>query len=104
MVDVDKLKLKKRVSAWRCFALQEGIVKQIKNEELVRSMQGVDKLCLERVREGAFVHGLSDDTTKYGPILVSGDSREECFDILKGVEDTLEIVTENNGRLSSIIW
>lgn len=103
-VDVDKLKLKKRVSAWRCFALREGIVKQIKNQVLVQSMRGVDKVCLEHVKEGTFVHDLSDDTTKYGPILVSGDSREKCFEILKKVEETLEIITENDGRLSSIIW
>lgn len=104
IVDVEKLERKQNVSAWRCFALREGIVKQINNVEKLKKIKGVDKVCLNDVKEGFRVEELTDDTTKYGPILISGDSRKACFDILKQVEETLEIITENNGQLSSIIW
>lgn len=104
VADIDKLKLDKRVSAWRCFALKEGIIKQIRNAAEVKEIPGVDKVCLDSLKEGAHVKELSDDTTKYGPILVSGSSRRECFETLNRVENTLEIITENKDGVWSIIW
>lgn len=103
-VDVDMLKLEKRVSAWRCFALEEGIVRQIRNMDELKAINGVDKVCMGGLKEGSYARGLSDDTTKYGPILVSGNSRDECYRAINKVEGTLEVITEKDGRLSPTIW
>ncbi len=103
-IDVENLVLDKKVASWRCFELKEGTIKSIKNADAVADIPGVDKVCLDGFYIGKYVEGLSDDTTKYGPILVSGDSREECFEVLNKVENTLEIVTENEGRESKIFW
>lgn len=102
-VDLSQINLQKKVAAWRCFALREGIVKKIDKNEL-KNIKGVDKICLDNLKVGDMVKNLSDDTTKYGPILVSADNRRECFDILKKVENSLEIITEKNGVQSKIIW
>lgn len=103
-LDIDSLVLDRKVASWRCFELKQGTIKSIDNVETVSKLVGVDKVCLDGLYVGKEVEGLSDDTTKYGPILVSGDSREECFEVLNKVENTLEIVTENEGTESKIFW
>lgn len=104
VVDLTQIARKKRVAAWRCFALQEGIVKKVENVAEVKKIPGVDRVCIDSLKAGSAVKSLSDDTTKYGPILVSAGSREECFTILNKVEQTLKIVTEKDGVQSAIIW
>lgn len=104
VTDLDTLRLERKVSAWRCFACKEGVVKYIRNLEQVQKMEGVDRICLDGVKEGLRVKELTDDTTKYGPILVSANSRNACREILKRVESTLEIATEDQGKIYPVIW
>lgn len=102
--DVDKLVLQKKVAAWRCFALNEGVISSVKNVDLLKTMEGVDRVCLESMTVGTKVEDLKNDTTKYGPILVSGNSKEECYKTIDEVVDTLKIETTKNGKISQIIW
>lgn len=104
ITDLDTIQLERKVSAWRCFAFHEGVVKYIRNLSRIIEMDGVDRVCLNGLEKGAHVRKLTDDTTKYGPILVSGNSREECRRILSSVESTLEIVTERYGKIDPMIW
>lgn len=104
IIDLDSLLLERKVSAWRCFACKEGVVKYIRNLDQTRKIEGVDRVCLDGLKEGLYVKGLTDDTTKYGPVLVSANSRDECRRILKRVESTLEIATEDQGRIFPMIW
>ena len=104
VTDVDAWKLDRKVAAWRCFALKKGVIKHIKNVDRLKAVDGVDKVCLDGLKIGTYAEELSDDTTKYGPVLVSGDSRDSCYKILDEVENLLDIVTEEDGRTAAIIW
>ncbi len=104
VVDVEQLELDEKVAAWRCFELEEGTITNISGIEDLHQIDGVDKVCLEGFCFGKQVEKLVDDTTKYGPILVSGNTREDCFKTLQKVENTLQIQTQRNNEIYSIKW
>ena len=104
IIDVDDFRLSRRVSAWRCFELQEGTIVSIENIDALHKIPGVDDVYLDNLCVGKQVGGLQDDSTKHGPILISGNSREDCYETLKQIENTLKIVTVNDGVLSGIRW
>ena len=54
---------------------------------------------------GMKIGELKDDTCKLGPILFLGNNREECYDAIQKVKDTLCIeTTDENNNISGIIW
>lgn len=103
-LDLLKLKMDKKVSAWRCFELSPGVITKIDGIEEAKRIPGVYKVCLENLHEGQNVYELTDDTRKHGPILVHGNSREECFESMKRVEEVLKIETLGAKGLRGISW
>lgn len=101
---LEEIELKKKVSAWRCFELTPGIITKIEGVEETKRIPGVYKVCLDGLKEGQEVYELTDDTRKHGPILVCGNSREECFESLSLVEQTLQIETEGAEGTRRISW
>ena len=104
VVDLSGIRLDKKVAAWRCFELEEGEIVSIENADKLIDIDGVDKVCLDDLYVGKHVDKLTDDTKKHGPILVSGNDRQTCFDILKKVENTLKVTVSHNVHVSGIIW
>ncbi len=105
IVDIEKLQLEKKVSAWMCFALQEGIVKEIINKEKLYDIEGVFKVCLDKMRVGKKVSTLSDDASKYGPILIKAKDREDCYDKINKIRKIFDVVVlDEDNNESHIIW
>lgn len=104
IVDVKALKLNDRVAAWRCFELQPGKIVDISGVEEANSVEGVFAVHVEDLHVGDIVQPLSDDTGKKGPILVWGDSRQACFNSIRGVQDVLKIETEGTDGKHGIRW
>lgn len=104
-IDLNKLQLDKKVSCWRCFALKPGTISKIENAEKVKCIEGVTEVFLDDLSVGSKIGELKDDTCKLGPILFLGNNRQECYDAIQKVKDTLiiETIDENNVK-SGIIW
>jgi carbamoyl-phosphate synthase large subunit len=102
--DLRDLVFDKKVAAWRCFELMPGVVTSIENVSEVQRIRGVFKVCLDYLNVGDEILELTDDTSKHGPILVAGDSREDCFKSIDKVKDALIIKTNRNGKESGINW
>ncbi|MEJ8734530.1 ATP-grasp domain-containing protein [Mediterraneibacter sp. ICN-202921] len=102
--DLGSLKFAGKVSAWRCFELIPGTIRTIAGVEETKRIPGVYKVCLEDLYVGKEVQELINDTRKHGPILVWGDSREECFSCLRKVEKTLQIETSGENGVQGIYW
>ena len=104
-VDIASLPLRDKVSAWRCFALHPGMITKMENTDILEKIPGVYKACLEPLYIGKKIEPLIDDTRKHGPVLVYGDSREECFGALQKVEQALNIETTDAGNnRHAILW
>lgn len=99
------IKLDQKVSCWRCFALKPGFISKIQNVEEIRQIPGVTEAFLDDLTIGMKIGELKDDTCKLGPILFLGNNREECYDAIQKVKDTLCIeTTDENNNISGIIW
>ncbi len=103
-IDVDSLRLSSKVSAWVCFAFPKGNIKYISGVRETLDINGVSKLMLDNIYLGKSVSELCDDSGKYGPILVSADSEEECYEIINKVKKTLDIKVVNGNNTYDMIW
>lgn len=104
-VNLEKIKLRKRVCAWRCFELVPGEIVHISGEDDVRRIDGVMKCCTESLYIGKKIEPLINDTFKHGPILASGENTEECFAVFDKAKDALDIRTrDENGVIHNIKW
>lgn len=103
-IDVSKLELKKGVAAWRCFTFVPGRINSIDGQKETSEIPGVFKVCLEDLYIGKRIVEIKDDKGKYGPILIEGDSKEDCKKTMSEVERTLKITTEQNGIVSEMVW
>jgi carbamoyl-phosphate synthase large subunit len=102
--NLKELVLDNRVAAWRCFELTSGTVTSIENIVETERIDGVYKVCLDYLNVGDKIFELTDDTRKHGPVLVTGNSREDCFSCIDKVKNTLKITTSHNGKSDGIIW
>ena len=102
---LESLNLDKKVAAWICFALHPGKITKIDKVEEVRKIQGVTEVFLNDLNKGTQIGLLKDDTCKLGPILITGNNREECYNTIQKVKDTLVIETiDEVGITRGIIW
>lgn len=103
--DVNDFNLASKVSCWICFALKPGVVTKIENKEKIQNIDGVTDVFLDDITIGRTIGSLNDDTCKLGPILILGNSREECYASIQKVKETLIIeTTDESNKSSGIIW
>lgn len=103
--DVKSINLDKMVSAWRCFELVPGKIISIEGIDDLKSLPGIQKVCLDNIRIGMDIDKLTDDTKKIGPILAYGFNRNECLSVFNKAQEILKIQTINeNGEINGIRW
>lgn len=98
------LSLKVGVAGYLCFALPKGIICSVEGLDAVCKLDGVEAVFLDDVRVGETTKDISDKRGRYGPILVSGDSRNECRKVIDKVRSILHIYVLSNNELKDIIW
>lgn len=103
--DVASLTLDTKTAAWMCFELPEGEVVSIDGPDELKKLDGVFLVNLDDMYIGKKINEMKDDTGKLGPVLLKGDTREQCFEIIAKVKQTLDIrVRSSNGEIKKMIW
>ena len=98
-------KKKDGASAYVCFTLPEGIVKEINGIEDVPNIQGVVMCDIRNLSEGDKTEKMIAKGMRKGPILVNANNREELDSIISRIQETIDIkVTTPEGELKNIIW
>ena len=103
-INIPELVLSNNVAGWLCFSLHPGRIISIEGKDHLNSISGVRNAFLDNVNIGDKIPEIKDDTGKYGPILFQGSSREECYDTISNVKNTLKIITESGGKKHGIVW
>lgn len=102
--DLEKLRLNRNVSAWKCFSLKPGVICSTRGKSDLLNVEHVTEVFLNDMEEGNVIDEMYDDTGKKGPILFCAKSREECYQSFEQVERILKITTQKDGINSDIIW
>lgn len=96
---------KNAASAYICFYLPEGTVKSVSGIEELKSLPFVKMISLDTIKIGQKTEPMLHKGLRKGPILVSGESREEVENNIKTVQDTLKIEVESSaGEIKGIVW
>lgn len=106
-VDV-KTEIKKsyhKAAGYICFYLPEGRIHSISGIEVLKDLPSVNMICLDEITVGQKTEKMLHKGLRKGPIIVSGDSREELEENIKKVQETLQIeVINDDGEISGIRW
>lgn len=106
-VDVDKVfkNRKDAASGYICFYLPEGTIKSISGIDTLKKLPFVKMTCLDNIRIGEKTEPMLHKGLRKGPILVSGNSRNEIENNIKIVQETLNIEIQSpDDNVKGIIW
>lgn len=96
--------LKGDISAWRCFALPEGVIRQCSGKDELLKISGVRDVFLDGLEPGRPVHQLENDSQKLGPILYCGKTETELREAMAQTARTLHIDVTTESGIAPIIW
>lgn len=93
-----------RAAAFYCFLLPPGTVTFVEGLEQLEKIKGVVKTNLSPIHVGDIIEPWIDKTSRFGPIIVEGETRSELDAIRDRMIQTLDIrVMTLNGE-KSIVW
>ena len=58
----------------------------------------------DNIKLGMDIPVIRDKASRKGPLLVYGNSKDECYDIKRKIFETISIKVENNGKYKDLIW
>ena len=99
-----EIALTKGAAAYFCYLLPEGVVKTIDGTNDVSLKQGVRKAFFDNIFIGMTTQSIRDKSSRKGPILVEGTTKEDCYRTIKKIKYDLQIKIENNGEIRNAIW
>ena len=98
------LKLKKGSAAWYAFALPEGEIVSVEGIVQAKTIPGVYDIIDSSFYVGKKVKELVDDSGKFGPIIISAETRDKCDEVFGEVQEVLKIGVKTADGLRGIIW
>ena len=99
-----KISLNQGASAYFCFLLPKGIVESVDGAGEIEKIKGVHKAILDDIKSGLFIKEIINKSSRKGPILVSGKTKQDCYNVFNQVKSILKIKMLNEKKETSIIW
>lgn len=94
-----------KASAYYSYLLPEGKITVLEGIEDVKNISGVYNPMFDNVELGMDIPPIKDKASRKGPLLVCGETKEECYKVRDEMKKTLNIVvTSNTGEERTIIW
>lgn len=94
-----------KAAGYVCFYLPEGNVCAINGVEELKQLPFVKMICLQNIHVGDKTEKMLHKGLRKGPILVSGENREDLERNIQTVQHTLDIQVKNEqGEISGIVW
>ncbi len=106
-VDVDELfkNKKNRASAYVCFYLPEGTIRAVRGMKELEELPFVHMVAISSVVVGTRTKKMTFKGQRLGPILVSGENRDDLENNIATVQKTLQVDVEgNDGVIRGICW
>lgn len=97
-------KIEEKASAFYCFLLPPGKVVEIKGLDSLSSIKGVVETNIKNLKIGEEIPPILNKTSRFGPIIIKGQNRDELDEILKEIKTTLTIKVKTEKGIEGIIW
>lgn len=94
----------RRHSGFASFLLPEGVVIEVSDLSKLNEMQGVNYFNLEHLERGMVIGKITDKRSRFGPIVIQGESREELLSARSLLEETLKISVKTGKGIRGPIW
>ena len=102
---VEPDKLDDKVAAYADFGFPvDGVVKSITGLDELKSLPGVFDMQADDFRVGQKVAKLTDGSKRYGMILISANTEDECRKVINTVKNTLVVEIETADGTRTQIW
>lgn len=98
------IKIEKGASAYFCYLTPRGTVTALNGVNEVEQINGVIRAFFDNIGIGTVSNSITDKSSRKGPILVRGESKAKCYDIIEQVKKTLDIKITDNGQDHNVIW
>ncbi|RXT03678.1 ATP-grasp domain-containing protein [Ammoniphilus sp. CFH 90114] len=102
--DVFSANIKNRSSAYVFFLLPEGRVCDVSGLNEIESIEGVLKSFVRNIKVGEIIKSINHKGSRIGPILVSGDTRDEVEMTIKEIQSKVTVNVETDCGKKGIIW
>ena len=101
----DEIEIRKGAAAYFCYLVPEGVVKQLNGIEDVLSIPGVKYACFDNIALGMKTGKVVDKYSRKGPIVVFGNEKNDCYDIIQCVKQKLDVKIESvDGIIKGTLW
>lgn len=91
-------------SAYLCYLLPQGTIKNIYGTDCVGKIKGVTKAFFDNIELNMCTSAITDKGNRKGPILIKGKNRQECLEIIEQVKNTLAVEVMTPNGIQPIIW
>jgi carbamoyl-phosphate synthase large subunit len=86
--------LKPGASAYFSFLLPLGRVVRIENAANIKKLAGVSKAYFDNLSVGMKIGRVKDKSSRKGPVIVYGKTKQDCYDVISNVKELLRIDVE----------
>jgi len=103
--DFDKVIPQNHAAAFYCFLLNEGEIVSIDGLDELSKIKGVVKTNLPQLKIGDIIPPIKDKSSRFGPIVIKGETRAELDKIRSVMMQTLLVkVKTKKGTIEGAIW
>lgn len=106
-VDMESVMAKRsnKAAGYVCFYLPEGIITKIEGVDEARKFPFVKMMCIDDLKVGSKIPALTNKGQRLGPIIVTGENREDIEKNITLLQQTIKMTVSNdNGKESGINW
>ena len=100
----ESIKISKGAAAYFCYLTPVGVVSSLNGIEKVNSVSGVIKGFFDNISLGMETKLITDKSSRKGPILVSGETVEECYNVIEKVKKVIDIKVKTKEEIKDVIW
>lgn len=100
----EEINLTPGASAYFCYLTPEGIVCELNNLEQIEKIDGVCKAFFDNIELGMHTSSICDKSSRKGPIIVRGRTKDDCYKTISIVKETLSIKIKTADGVKDIIW
>lgn len=100
----EQIMMKKGASAYFCYLVPEGEVIKLDNIDTISSLSGVQRVFFDNIELGMQTKSIKDKSSRKGPILVSGATKEDCYNAIERVKKAIDIRVSTEYGEKEAIW